>query len=100
MEVVNFALAGVNDIILSLKTSKEEFKQLGGNVCDLCMFSVDSISVPVKAIKTGARHHCAKWLLLPACMRARFKDIDYNSMKCSCIEHGEYVFFIYAAKKK
>ena len=100
MEVVNFALSGVNDIILSLKTSKAEFRQLGGNVCDLCMFSVQTISEPVRAIKTGARHHCAKWLLLPACMRAKYKNLDYNSMKCSCLEYGEHVFFIYAAHRK
>lgn len=100
MNVVKFSLSDVNDIILSMKTSKKEFKQLEGNLCDLCMFSVDSISEPVKAIKTGARHNCAKWLLLPACIRRRYKDLDYNSLKCSCLEYGDFVFFIYAARRK
>ena len=100
MKIVDFTVTEDEGILLKLKATKKEYKQLKGDICNLCMFSADAVSQSVKAIKTGARHNMAKWLLLPVCIRSKYKCIDYDKVQCACLEQGDRVFFIYAARRK
>lgn len=100
MKLLDFSISDDKWVLLRMKSSKEEYKQLRGNINDLCMFAVEAIAEPTKAIKTGARHSAAKWLLLPVCLRAKYKGLDYNCVRVNCIEYGDMVFFVYALKRK
>ncbi|GAB6909943.1 hypothetical protein JCM12296A_57910 [Desulfosarcina cetonica] len=100
MRIVDFKVNEDDGITLKLKATTKEFKQLKGDISHLCMFSVDSILKPSKVIKTGARHNAARWFLLPICLRARFHGLDYDRLKCSCLDYGDKVFFIFEARRK
>ncbi len=75
-----------------------EFKQLAGNLQDLCVFSRSTITKPTSAIKTGARHSYAKYLLFPSALRRQFKTeaYDYGRLRCGVLRSRDSVYVIYA----
>jgi len=66
------------------------------------MFAIQTITEPVKATKTGARHSFAKWLLLPKKLRSNYNadDYDYEKVKAGYVEFKDSVLFIYRVRKK
>jgi hypothetical protein len=89
-------------MIIRAKVGSAEFNQLHGNLDNICMVAVDTITEPVKVTKTGARHSHAKWFLLPVRMRTRYKadEYDYEGALAGHIEYKDQVLFVYMVGRK
>jgi len=87
---------------VTTRVQKQEFAQLLGCLDDLCVFSTSTIKEHASAIKTGARHNWAKWLLFPRKLRRKFKasEYDFTNLCCGAIENGDRLFVIYGVQKK
>ncbi len=101
--------------ILSLKNSRQpraveikailgdtEFEQLAGNLKSLCVFATLNIKEPANAIKTGARHSYAKYLLFPVSLRREFKTDTFNfdELECGAIHYKDKLYVIYGVPRK
>lgn len=85
-----------------MQVGEAEFKQLQGNIRNICMLAIDTVTESVKVTRTGAPHSYAKWFLLPVKMRARYKtdEYDFEKVRCGCVEYKEKLFFVYLVGKK
>ena len=101
--------------IISLKNSREpraveikallgdtEFAQLASNLKNLCVFATLNIKEPAKAIKTGARHSYAKYLLFPVSLRRKFKTDTFNfdELECGAVHYKDKLYVIYGVPRK
>lgn len=82
--------------------SNIEFRQLDGNLDNLCVFATRTISEPSSAIKTGARHNYAKYLLLPVRLRRQFRtdSYDFDELRCGAMTYKDKLFVIFAIPRK
>lgn len=79
-----------------------EFLQLLGNLENLCVFAISTISEPATSIKTGARHSYAKYLLFPVKLRRQFKtdDYDFEELTCGTVKYKDKLYVIYGVPRK
>ncbi len=79
-----------------------EFKQLLGNLVNLCIFAKETITEPASAIQTGARHQYAKYILLPVRLRRQFKtdEYDFDNIQCGALKRGDTLYVIYEVPKR
>jgi hypothetical protein len=89
-------------VIIEALIGNGEFRQLAGYLDWLVSFSANTISEPARAIKTGARHSYARYLLLPIKIRKRFKvdTHDFENIKCGAVEYRDMLFVIYGVPNK
>lgn len=89
-------------VIIRALTGDAEYRQLQGHSEQICLFASSLINLPIKTVKTGARHNYAKWFLVPVKLRSRFSadEYDYNNVKAGSIEYRDNVFFIFNVLKK
>ena len=89
-------------VIVRAYMDDKEFKQLSGDIKNLITFSAETITEPTRAIKTGARHNHARYLLLPVKLRRAFKTEthDFENIKCNYIENGSKVYVIFGLERK
>lgn len=89
-------------MVIEAFMENKEFHQLAGYLDNLVSFSAESITEPTRAIKTGARHARARYLLLPSKVRKSFKTDthDFERIRCNCLENGSKLFIIFALEKK
>ena len=82
--------------------SDTEFGQLLSNLDHLCVFATNTVDKPAKAIKTGARHSAAKWLLVPIALRRQYKtsEFDFDDVTCSAVRYRDKLYVIYGVPKK
>ena len=82
--------------------SDTEFNQLLSNLDNLCVFATKTINEPATAIKTGARHSFAKYLLFPAKLRRQFKtdDFDFENVTCGAVKYKDKLYVIYGVPRK
>ncbi len=75
-----------------------EFKQLGGDLHNLCVFSTARIAEPATYTKTGARHSAAKYLLFPAALRRQSgaDEFDFDRMTCATMQYRQRLYVIYS----
>lgn len=101
MKILEFSQNANNTIVLKVLVGEPEFRHLRGFTDQICMFAIQTIDEPAKATKTGARHSFAKWLLLPAKLRAKFEteEYDYSEVRAGFVEYKDSVFFIYRVSK-
>jgi len=79
-----------------------EFKSLKNELNNVHVFSEDCMEVPSKVIKTGAKANCAKYLLLPAHIRHKYKTdkYDFSHLEVGHMKSGNNLFFIYEVPEK
>ena len=79
-----------------------EFQQLLGRLDNLAVFATEAIDEPAAAIKTGARHSYAKYLLFPVKLRRQFKTdgYDFNNLSCGVVKYRETLYVVYGLQKK
>ena len=79
-----------------------EFKQLGGDLTGLVVFASSRILEPATAIRTGARHRQAKYLLFPSRLRHQFKTeaYDFQKILCGTATYRDKWFVIYSVPRK
>jgi hypothetical protein len=79
-----------------------EFKQLNGELNNLCVFATEAISEPTTIKKTGARHSYASYFLFPVKMRRQFKieDYDFDKLRCGKVEYKDRLYVVYGVPKK
>jgi hypothetical protein len=79
-----------------------EFQQLLGRLDNLAVFATEAIDEPATAIKTGARHSFAKYLLFPVKLRRQFKTdgYDFSKLSCGVMKYRDTLFVIYGVQKK
>lgn len=89
-------------IIIKAIIGVPEFEQLAGNLDNLCVFATKTVTEPSSAIKTGARHSFAKYLLFPVKLRRRFKasDFDFEKIICGTVEYKDTLYVVYGVEKK
>ena len=77
--------------------SDTEFQHLLGNLRNLCVFAATTIDEPATAIKTGARHSYAKYLLFPVTLRreVRTDDYDFDKLSCGVIKYHDKLYVVY-----
>lgn len=90
-----------NGVIVKAFLDKGEFRQLVGYLDNLVLFASNNINESSKAIKTGARHSYARYLLLPAKLRKSFKTDthDFDNIRCGAIECKDSLFLIFSLNK-
>lgn len=88
--------------LLKASMKKEEFRNLLGIMDGLIIFASQNIDVPTKAIKTGARHSFARYLLLPISIRKLFKTEthDFDDIKVGMVEFEGDVYVVYRVMEK
>ena len=88
-------------VLIRALTGDAEYRQLQGHSEQICLFASSLINIPIKTVKTGARHNYAKWFLVPVKLRSRFTadKYDYKNVKGGLIHYKDSVFFIYRIKK-
>ena len=81
---------------------KAEYHHLQGTMNDLCVFATMKLEVPSSSIKTGARHHRAKYLLFPSLLRRRWSadSYDFDDMDCGCVKFKEDLYVVFKARSK
>ena len=79
-----------------------EFRQLLGNLDNLCVFATQMITEPATITKTGAKHNYAKYFLFPSKLRKRYKgeEFDFQSLKCGTVEYKNKLFVVYGVERK
>jgi hypothetical protein len=82
--------------------SDTEFGQLLSQLDNLCVFATQTITEPATAIKTGARHSYAKYLLFPVKLRRQFKtdDFDFEKVECGAVKYRDKLYVIYGVPRK
>lgn len=91
-----------DEIFINALLRETEFLQLKGHLKKLAVFSVENLNFSSKAIKTGARHSYARYLLLPVNLRRAFKTDkhDFNNIKCGALTFKDELFVVYSFKRK
>lgn len=91
-----------NGVVIRALMGQTEFKQLLGNLDNLCVFSTAAVNEPTSYTKTGARHSHAKYLLYPKKLRAKFKkeEFDFEKLSCGTVEYRDKLFVIYGVERK
>lgn len=91
-----------NSVIIKGLVGVSEFRQLSGYLNKLVVFAIDTIDEPTKAIKTGARHNYARYLLLPVKIRKRFRadTHDFENIRCGAIEYKDRLFVVFCLERK
>lgn len=89
-------------VIIRAIMGEPEFKQLVGNLDNLCVFATKTLTEPATFIKTGARHSFAKYLLLPVALRRKLKtdEFDFEQLACATIEYKDKVYVVYGVGKR
>ena len=79
-----------------------EVEQLLGRRENLAVFATETIDEPATAIKTGARHSFAKYLLFPVKLRRQFKTdgYDFDNLSCGVVKYRDSLFIIYGLQRK
>jgi hypothetical protein len=79
-----------------------EFEQLAGDLDNLCLFSTKRVVEPSTAIKTGARHSYAKYLLFPVSLRRQYKtdDFDFEKLVCGVVKYRDKLFVLFGVPRK
>ena len=69
---------------------------------NLCVFATSTIGEPASAIRTGARHSYAKYLLFPVTVRRQFKTdkFDFKNIVCGTLRYKDKLYVIYEVPKK
>jgi hypothetical protein len=82
--------------------SDTEFGQLLSQLDNLCVFATQTITEPATAIKTGARHSYAKYLLLPVKLRRKFKtdEFDFERITAGAVKYRDKLYVIYGIPRK
>ncbi len=82
--------------------SEAEFSHLAGHLCDLYVFAAPLVNEPAAAIRTGARHSYAKYLLFPVVLRREHQatQFDFGSLRCGVVAHAEQLFVIYRVPRR
>ncbi len=80
----------------------KEFKSLKSELDELYIFSKNCMQGPSSVIKTGTKHQCAKYLLLPAKLRHKFKapKYDFSHLEVGFLEAQDRLFIIYEVPEK
>lgn len=93
---------GGNGLSVTAALEKGEFKQLGGDLEDLRLFSVGSVCVESSIVKTGARNSHAKYFLFPACLRRTLEASRYEMTRvyCGTVEQGGDLYVIFGVPGK
>ncbi len=91
-----------NGVEINALMGEAEFRQLLGYLDNLCVFATKTIIEPATAIKTGARHSYAKYLLFPVKLRREFKthDFDFEKIVCGTVKYREKLYVIYEVPRK
>lgn len=91
-----------NGVEIKALMGSSEFKQLNGELNNLCVFATESISEPTTIKKTGARHSYASYFLFPVKMRRQFKtdEHDFENLRCGRIEYRDKSFIIFSIPQK
>ena len=91
-----------NGIVITALFGNAEFKQLVGDLSNLCVFARSTIGEPASVIKTGARHSYAKYLLFPVKLRRQFKteEFDFKKIACGSLRYRDKLYEIYEVPKK
>ena len=103
LEILNIrANPNKDEIILKSVVSTAEFKRLNGCLKDLVVFPAERVTEPTKAIKTGARHSYARYLLLPVKLRRIFRTDthDFENIKCGAVECDGELFLVFGLERK
>lgn len=89
-------------VIVKAFLTLTEFRSLSGDIENLVLFSEGVIKERTRAIKTGARHNHARYLLLPVCVRRAFKTEthDFEKIMCGAIEYRGSLFVVFRLVKK
>lgn len=79
-----------------------EFQQLLGRLDNLAVFATETINAPAAAIKTGARHSYAKYLLFPVKLRREFRTdgYDFDKLDCGVVRYRDKLYVIYGVDVK
>lgn len=79
-----------------------EIEQLLGRRENLAVFATETIDEPATAIKTGARHSFAKYLLFPVKLRRQFKTdgYDFDNLSCGVVKYRDTLYVIYGLPAK
>ena len=91
-----------NGIVITALLGDAEFKQLVGDLDNLCVFARKTIGERATAIKTGAKHSYAKYLLFPVKLRRQFKadEFDFQKIGCGSLKYRDKLYVIYEVPKK
>lgn len=91
-----------NRVMIKALMDKNEFRLLSGYIENLIVFSAENITVPTKAIKTGARANMARYLLLPVSLRHKCKadDYDFENIRCGAVECDGKLFIVFCLEGK
>lgn len=89
-------------VIIKALLGTSEFRQLSGYLDNLAVFSTKMIECQTKAIRTGAHHNFARYLLCPVSIRRTFKTDthDFENIKCGAVEYKDTLFIIYSVRRK
>ena len=102
MRITELSIESEKSFVIKAVAGEPEFRQLKGYTDKVCIFASQTIDMPVRITKTGARHSYAKWLLLPSKLRAMVDtaEYDFSNIKAGFVESMDCVFFIYRADRK
>ena len=91
-----------NGVEINALIGSAEFTQLLGELNNLCVFSIKTISEPASFTKTGARHSYTKYLQFPKKLRRQFKtdEYDFGKLLCGTLEYKDRLFVIYGVPRK
>jgi hypothetical protein len=95
-------LAKGSEIRIRAVLGSGEFRQLNGFIDNLVVFSADMIKHKTNAIKTGARHSYARYLLLPVKIRKMFQTDthDFDSLSCGAVEYKDKIYLVFCLERK
>ncbi len=103
MEILNLSSGKKpNKVEIKAIMEETEFKRLLGYLDHLCVFETETIVEHSSAIKTGAKHSFARYLLFPVKFRKQFKtnEFDFEKLTCIAIKFEDNLFVIHKVPPK
>lgn len=91
-----------NGVEINALLGSSEFKQLMGELDNLCVFATKFVSEHASFTKTGAKHNYAKYFLFPVKLRRQFKlaEYDFEKLVCGTVEYKDRLFVVYGVERK
>ncbi|HJN25846.1 MAG TPA: hypothetical protein QGG18_09200 [Rhodospirillales bacterium] len=95
-------LASGAGLSITAVMEKCEFKQLGGDLENLRLFSLGTVNTQSSIVKTGARNSHAKYFLFPACLRRNLEAsrFEMGRVTCGTFEQDGDLYVIYGVPAK
>ena len=103
LKILNLRQSPAPDVVeIDARMDVAEFKQLGGELDNLCIFAVKAITNQASAIQTGARHQFASYLLFPIKLRRQFKtdEFDFRKVTCGAFTRRNKLYVVYEVPQK